>query len=354
MKRSKSILSIFALLTIILLSLPYQVNAEVVKTRPVYGGVKVIGGSGNDIIYNIITDSQGNYYYSGVFNDTVNFASDWGGSDIKTASGTNNVFITKIGSDDSYKWSKTLPVTLGFPDTNRIKTDSKDNVFILSTFTGTVNFAADWGSLDSKTSQGSNDGFITKINSDGSYSWTKRIGGTGLDGALTVAFDLKDNIYTSGVFSGTVDFAQDWGGSSDSKTSAGSYDSFIMKINSDGSYGWTKRLGGTGNDNSFYNGNDISFDSLGNLYLVSGFSGTVNFAADWGGIDNKISAGSSDIGITMLDDLGNYQWTKRIGGSGLEMTPNVKIDSNNNIYINGRYSNSVNFAEDWGGTESRT
>jgi len=39
-----------------------------------------------------------------------------------------------------------------------------------------VNFGADWSLTDSKTSAGSYDIFITKINSDGTYGWTKRMG----------------------------------------------------------------------------------------------------------------------------------------------------------------------------------
>jgi len=61
---------------------------------------------------------------------------------------------------------------------------------------------------------------------------------------------------------------------------------FITKINSDGTYDWTKRTGGSLYDR----GNSVTTDASGNI-LTGLFSGTVNFGADWSGTDSKTSAG---------------------------------------------------------------
>src|SRR3546814_18634079 len=103
----------------------------------------------------------------------------------------------------------------------------------------TVNLAADWSCTYSKVSAGSTDSFVTKINSDGTYGWTRIFGGVGAETAGGLAVDTTGNVYASGSFTGTVVFDDDFGGSVDSKVSAGSTAAFVAKINSGGTYGWT-------------------------------------------------------------------------------------------------------------------
>jgi len=55
-----------------------------------------MGGGGVDSGYSIITDTSGNVYVTGYFGDTVNFGSDWSGTDSKTSAGSYDIFITKI------------------------------------------------------------------------------------------------------------------------------------------------------------------------------------------------------------------------------------------------------------------
>ena len=74
------------------------------------------------------------------------------------------------------------------------------------------------------------------------YGWAKRMGGTGADSGQSVSRDASGNIYVTGSFSGTVAFGADFGGS-DVKTSAGSFDIFVTRINANGTYGWTRRMG---------------------------------------------------------------------------------------------------------------
>lgn len=91
------------------------------------------------------------------------------------------------------------------------------------------------GSLD--------DIFITKTNADGSYGWTKTVGGVSSDFAYGVATDAAGNVFVGGEFlSSTVDF--DPGPGVVNRTTSGSYDGFLLKLNADGSYGWVRTFGG--------------------------------------------------------------------------------------------------------------
>ena len=174
------------------------------------------------------------------------------------------------------------------------------------------------------------------------YGWAKRMGGTGTDGGQSVSRDSSGNMYVTGAFEGAVNFAADFGGS-DVKTSAGSGDVFVTRIDRNGAYGWTKRLGGTGYDN----GQGVSVDSAGNVYVTGRFTGAVNFAADWSLTDSKTAAGLFDAFVTRINADGSYGWTKRMGGPNYEPGFGVSVDPSGNVYVTGYFRNTVNFAADW-------
>jgi len=281
--------------------------------------------------------------------------------------GTYTVKLTVTGPSGSDDEIKTDYITAGMPPrygwTYRmgssssergyaICADASGNVYLTGSFSGgTVNFAADWGRSDPKTSAGSADIFITKIDVNGNYLWTRRMGGASNDYGYAICADASGNIYLTGNFSGSsVNFAADWGGS-DLKTSAGSTDIFITKVDVNGNYCWTRRMGGTDGDEAY----GVCADVSGNIYLAGSFySATVNFAQDWGGSDTKTNAGNYDIFITKMDVNGNYCWTRRIGSGGGEQCYDICADAGGNVYLTGDFYSTVNFAADWGGSDTKT
>jgi len=319
-----------------------------INANGTYGWTKRIGDTDSDVGHSICTDTDGNVYATGLFGGTVNFAADWSSNDSKTFAGWDDIFVTRINADGSYGWTKRI----GGANTDigqAIYTDTNGNIYVTGRFEGTVDFAEDWTSSDSKTSAGSADIFITKINADGSYGWTKRLGGINGDVGLAVCTDTGGNVYAAGVFRSTVDFAEDWT-SSDSKTSAGNADIFITKINADGSYGWTRRMGGTGDDLAY----GICTGTSGRIYVTGCFEDIVDFAEDWASSDSKTSAGSADIFITTVNADSTYGWTKHIGGTNSDWGYGISTDTNGNVYVTGRFWDTVNFAEDWGDSDSKT
>jgi hypothetical protein len=125
------------------------------------------------------------------------------------------------------------------------------------------------------------------------------MGGTDSDEADGVSVDGSGNVYVTGYFNGTVDFDEDFGGGiEDPKTSAGSFEIFVTRVNSDGTYGWTRRMGGTSGDH----GRGISVDGSGNVYVMGYFYGTADFDEDFGGgiEDPKTSAGDREIFVTRI------------------------------------------------------
>ncbi len=338
---------VVSLLLIPLLASPLFINSKAVQAERVvqaYNFTRRSGGTASDLSYSVAVDSSNNVYMAGIFSGTVNFHTD-GGTDSRTSAGSNDIFVTKLNSDGSYAWTKTAGGT-GLDVAYGITVDGLDNIYVVGTFGGTVNFNTD-GGTDNKTSAGSNDGFILKLNSDGSYGWTKTVGGTGLEVAYSVTTDGLNNVYMVGSFTGTSNFNTD--GGTDNLTAGGLQDDiFITKINSNGSYGWTERIGANTADTAF----SVTTDGLNNIYVAGRFTGTVNFNTD-GGTNNLTSLGSDDIAIIKINSNGSFGWAKKIGGTGSDMARGIVTDGTNNVYITGFFNGTVNFNTD-GGADSKT
>nr|NIN00103.1 hypothetical protein [candidate division Zixibacteria bacterium] len=93
------------------------------------------------------------------------------------------------------------------------------------------------------------------------------MGGADSDTGWSATVDSSGNVYVTGEFQGTVDF--DPGAGIDNHTSAGDEDIFLTRINSDGTYGWTKTMGGADIDRGW----SATVDSSGNVYVAGDFQG---------------------------------------------------------------------------------
>jgi hypothetical protein len=308
----------------------------------------------------IICGNTGKVYLTGELWQSTDFGNDfseYSTSDfIAVISGVPNAFLSAIGDVGGTFYYRTKQFTGTYYIYGQaLAFDNFQNVYLLGAYKSvTVNFRQTFGGADNKTNAGGYDIFLTKISNcfyfspSTSYCWTKRIGGTGDDIGNSVAVDGSGNIYLTGSFKNSVNFRADWGGS-DSKTATGG-DIYITKLTNYGSYCWTKKIGGTGDDT----GNSITLDNSGNIYLVGVFQNTVNFSSDWSGTDSKTNAGGNDICVTKINAFGTYGWTKRIGGTGDDQGKCIKTDGNGDIYITGNFQNTINFAADWGGTDIKT
>lgn len=87
---------------------------------------------------------------------------------------------------------------------------------------------------------------------------------------------------------------------------------------------------------------DLTLDRSGNTIVAGYFSQTVDFDPG-SGVANLTSRGAVDNFIAKYDRAGNYRWAIGIGGAGLEIPHSVVTDPNDNIYIAGYFSASVDF-----------
>ncbi len=220
-----------------------------------------------------------------------------------------------------------------------IALDASGNTYVTGDFTGTADF--DPGiAIFNLTSAGNSDVFITKLDGVGNLLWAKQIGGANMDIGYSATVDAFGSVYTTGFFSGTVDFDPGIGVFNLTSTGGPGYaDIFISKLDASGNFLWAKRMGGAANGNT---GTSVILDASGNVYTTGGFTGTSDF--DPGiGVFNLTSAGLYDIFISKLDAAGNFVWAKTMGGSSTEFGLSMKIDASGNLYTTGYFAGTVDF-----------
>ncbi len=111
----------------------------------------------------------------------------------------------------------------------------------------------------------------------------------------------------------------------------GDYDSFLIKLNNDGSRSWATYLGGADTD-AGRGGCKIDLD--GNV-IVQGWTASTNFPITANAYQQD-HAGIIDIYLAKFSPDGNLIWSTFFGGSARDFgNGNCTIDANNNIYIHG-------------------
>jgi hypothetical protein len=179
-------------------------------------------------------------------------------------------------------------------------------------------------------------GFVFALNGFGqTLDWAKSFGGTSFDLGYSITVDASGNVYTTGVFDGTVDL--DPGPGVDSHTSAWN-DCFVQKLDAAGNLLWAKSFGGTNDDD----GQSINVDASGNVYVTGSFRNIVDFDPGTGTF-NLTSAGSSDIFVLKLDATGNFVWAKSFGGTGDDQGWSSSIDASGNVYTTGFFTGTADF-----------
>ena len=313
-------------------------TASSVATIPVSAAslmlISIYGGSGNDIIMNIDTDTAGNIYCTG-----YTYSEGVGGSAYADAiivkydsnlnilakkhyGGSNDTAFMGIAVDSSnniYASGYTRAEGTGSYDALIVKFDSNLNILIRKIYGGSQNdffYALSTDTLGNVICSGYTstegagtptyvDALVVKFDSNLNLIARKIYGGaTGDESFRSVTTDASNNIICSGY---TV------------SEGLGSADALIVKFDVNLNIIARKRYGGTGGE--YFNG--VVTDTLGNIICS--------------GITNSEGLGSYDIIVVKFDSNLNIIAKKRYGGTATEVSPNnsIAVDSSNNIYVVG-------------------
>jgi len=273
------------------------------------------GSAMNDIGYGVVADALGNIYVTGTYWNTVVF-----GSTALTASGGSDIFVAKYNSSGVCQWAATGGAPVFNEQGQAIALDASGDVIINGYFMGTATFGT-----TTFASYGSSDVFTAKINSSGAWQWAVQGGSPNGDNGYGVSCDANNNIYITGYFRSTATFG------SQTITTSGMEDIYIVKYNSAGVCQWAQKAGGVDDDH----GNGIVSDAGGNVYLTGWFtSGTMSF----GTINITAANSNEEAFVAKYNTSGVPQWAVDVGSAGYEIGTGICLDISGNPVISGTYS----------------
>jgi hypothetical protein len=267
--------------------------------------------------HGVAVDGTGNVLLAGDFTGSV----DFGAGALQSAGGTD-VFVAALSPDGDHRWSRRF----GDPSSQtamHIAIDAQGNALVSGYFTGTIDFGG--GALQSA---GGLDVFVTKLDPDGNHVWSKRFGDAGDQNARGIAVDSEGNVLITGAFSGAVDFG---GGA---LQSAGGFDVFVAKLDSNGGHVWSRRFGDAGDQDA----KSIAVDTSGNALITGTFLSSIDFGG--GALQ---SAGGLDVFVAKLDPSGAYLWGKAFGDASDQVGWTVATGSDGAVLVAGDLSGAADF-----------
>lgn len=100
---------------------------------------------------------------------------------------------------------------------------------------------------------------------------------------------------------------------------------------------WGQGKGGVYDDISY----SCVYDEQGNMYVTGSFKGVIYL--DPATQDSIVSNGVEDVFVCKFGSSGNLLWAKQIGSSGRDFGYAIAIDSLNNLFITGCFSETIDF-----------
>ena len=294
-----------------------------------------VGGSGNDSGNALAVDASGDAFVAGGTSSS-NFPTTNGTFQKNFGGGSLNAFVFELNPGGTALTYSTYLGGTGTDVANGIAIDTTGAYIVGST--SSTDFPiknAIQGSLN-----GSNNGFVTKLNPAGSaLLYSTYLGGGAGDFASAVAVASGEAYVTGGAenpsFPTTAEAFQKTCGS-DGTCNGGLPDAFVTVYNTAGSsYVYSTFLGGEGIDE----GLGIAVDS-GDAY-VTGLTQSSDFPllSAW----QKTLGGTQNAFVSQLNPAGTaLVYSTYLGGSLTDAATSVAVDQNGNAYLTGQTS-SPNF-----------
>ncbi len=284
------------------------------------------GGNRDDAGYNITCDTAGYVYLACYTRSTTAITYD---NFSYTGTGNDKTFILKIAPNGNLVWGRA--VTAG--------TSNAYPVGIAVSRNGHLVVSGSYSFLDMTVDStvlkyvGSEEVFITMFSStNGALKWAKAGNGRYLQYGYNVAVDDTGNVYTTGLYNGTIVFS-----TTDSLingVNGGNYRTFLSKHDSLGNVKWLSAYYGQGD----HIGDGIVITKNSEIY-ITGWHGSGTHTLN----DSVFSTSGSRLYLQKVSSSGASQWTRHYPTSYLGRIDGMACDSNSNVYLAGFISGLMMF-----------
>ncbi|QRR00191.1 CBM96 family carbohydrate-binding protein [Dyadobacter sandarakinus] len=244
-----------------------------------------------------------------------------GGDKSEASRGYYDFWIVKLKKDGQKEWDKTIGGN-GLDDLRALLVTNDGGYLLGGGSSSDISGEKTSGVLGNTEDTG--DFWIVKLDKNGNKQWDKAIGGQYTD-VITSMDNTSDGGYILGGFS-------DSDASFNKSQPSRGIDYWIVKITANGAIQWDKTIGSIFTDRLF----SVRQTADGG-YILGGNSETYTKPTG-----DKTSAGNGDFDywIVKLDNAGNKQWDRVLGGNWEEHFGSVEQTSDGG-YVVGGYSSSA-------------
>jgi hypothetical protein len=282
----------------------------------ILGWIKHVGGIGSDNANSIAVDTLGFIYVVGEYEGTVSFDS----ITAPASPSDEEMFLAKLDPAGNFLWVK-HSVSSNDAEGYGVAVAPSGDIFVAGHFSGSASF-------DSVTlvSSGSADIFVAKYNQLGNAVWATKAGGAGLDEASGLALGAQQQVFVTGVFSGTATFGS-------TTVTGGLSSAFIAKFSSAGVPEWAQAASA-----SLIESESIAADWTGTTFITGTFMGSATF-----GSTTLSGFGDEDFFLASYDSTGTLLWAKQGGGIDGDGGGGVTIGLDRRVYVTGGFEDNVTF-----------
>lgn len=324
-------------------------------------GSNASSGGADDYPVDIFVTKDGGVVVFGRFSTTIDF--DPGPSTYNVSSyGFTDVFMWKLSASGDFQWVKHFGPSSDNKapgnqtvDITGVKRDKNNNFYLYGVFDGKVDFDLGTGTyiLDSgqEWPKFSQDGYVSKLTEIGDFVWAYQIGDnsdTYSSKVSDVAVDTSGNVFSTGQFTGLVDF----------DPSTNTYNikghkyghSFIQKVDKNKNFEWADFVGDT-TGNGLIFGTVLAAEENGSITIA----GVLKDSADLdpgNGIYKVIQVdrnqgNSEDVFFMQLNTQGVFKWARVLRSTYKDDYPiAMTYDKNNILFFAGNFFGTIYFNED--------
>jgi len=285
----------------------------------------------------LCVDPSGNSYVTGTC---------WGGLEFgplsvyNSTSYTDQIFVTKIDPNGNIIWMKNAGVDFAavFPYCDDhgldLVSDSQGNIYVTG-FLSNADFddhPAVFDAITINVAAFDTLAYVAKLSNDGNWQWVRTFEGIVDHRDNGIGVDDENNVYVVGGFTGTKEFG------TETLTSEGEVDVFVVKYLPNGIFQWAAQAGGELKDR----GNAIVDGHDGYMYVAGEFRDVCKFGSQE--LNNYGGPKGRDIFAAKLTKTGEWVWASKAGSKkGSDRANSITSNYQGNIFLTGQFSSDAKF-----------
>lgn len=289
--------------------------------------VHTFTGNSTEYVEALDFDASGNAYIAG----TTSSSDAQFGSTTVVTQGSRDAYLLKLTPSGNVDWVRTWGSNES-DSVSDLKIAPSGNLMASGMFRGSVDFDPGAGTT-ALTSGGIEDAYVAEYTTDGNFVSVESFTGSNYVKVVEIGFDDSGNMYVAGRFRDTAQF-QYGGLAVTSLTSAGQYDTFLLKVNSSGDLEWIRQLSGA--DHVTFPAMAVS--ASGKVTLGGRFRQSMQLDTT-----TLTSVDSYDGYVSQWDSAGNLISAGTLGGLGNEYIREIDIDASGDILVSGTFYDSSDF-----------